>query len=281
MKRISYFTLLPFLFLNCALSGNKKFSNDAFVKIWTPELALLTKAPCESSPHLEDDLLGTYRNELLTIQQNWQQVPKSGNTKKELRKKENQFYFNHLHTLNSNALLELKKSYFSRSYRDQAQNILKKVSEDFTSSSRYIHDYQSGDQIGFCFGRALLIHYALLKSGIPQDDIRKIFAIGDLLVGGQNWEYHVAVMVKDSDLGFIVIDPLQPALTGYEDWVKEVEAHSIKTPYSRIRFYITDPRKFLPNSSIYSLAALSEPILKDYFWELGTSIRNWSAEEIE
>lgn len=280
MKRISYFTLLPLLFLNCALSGNKKFSNDAFAHIWTPELALLTVAPSEQLPHLDDDLLKKYNDELASIRQSWQQSPQSGKSNQELRKEENQFYFGQIHAHNSQSFLDLVKArshQVTPSYRDHAEHILKKVSDDFTSSGRYIHAYQSGDQIGFCFGRALMIHHALLKSGVPQDDIRKIFAIGNLLVGGQIWEYHVAVLIKDPELGFIVIDPLQPTLTGYEDWAKNVESHSIKAPYSRIRFYICDPRKFLPGSGAYTLAALSEPILKDYFWELGTSIRTLSA----
>jgi hypothetical protein len=126
-------------------------------------------------------------------------------------------------------------------------------------------DFDRGSEIGFCFGRALLAHYELLKRGVPQEAIVKLFVLGDLKVGHSLWKFHVAVGVRDPEKGLWVIDPLQPSLSSLVDWVQQMEKLDLKSPNPSSRFFVTDARKFLPAGGAYQVKQLLEPPLKPYF----------------
>ena len=87
------------------------------------------------------------------------------------------------------------------------------------------------------------------------------------------WNFHVAVAIRNPKDGLIVLDPLQDSPLSYQEWAKKTERMDIKFPNSRVRFYITDPRKFLPAFDQYNVEQLHEPQLKQLFDELLISLK--------
>jgi len=148
--------------------------------------------------------------------------------------------------------------------------VLREFDSNPVLSLANIHRFENGEQIGFCFGRALALHYLLLKAGVSSCDIYKIFAIGNLMFNYQIWHFHVAVLIRDAANGFVVVDPSFGQPLSVDDWMKSVEKHDIKYPRSQTRFYVTDPRKLVPSAGVYDAQTLGGPILREYFTFLGS-----------
>lgn len=210
------------------------------------------------SQHLSDDLFALNQRELADVEQ------------QDNRELKNKFFFDRMKELNRAAQRGLPARN-SPDYKDLAMNVLKQTRHHFVASPSRVTDFEDGDQIGFCFARALLIHYLLLKGDVPQCDIHKIFAIGELMVDHRIWKFHVAVMLHDKGQP-LVIDPLFEQPVPLEEWIAAVENLDIKFPYPRVRFYITDPRKFLPASGAYALEDLMNPHLRAYFEALSAHL---------
>ncbi len=281
MNRVLCFSsILWILLLSCSLKNTKDDDND-FDALWRPIIQRLNENPKNQSSLLlspATDLLEQNRLELAEINAEWLLSHRRDLDKNELRKKENKFFFDHVYALNEKLTLTLEERAKSepehKNYRALAEKILLSIESNPVSSSAGTYAFEMGEQIGFCFGRALLAHYLLLKSGVPEDDILKIFSIGELKVHRQFWNYHIAIMVRDSEEGFIVVDPLQSQIIGYHEWIANNHRYAVKYPMSRVRFYVSDPRKFMPTAGSYSLEAISHPALKEYFFKLGLEIKN-------
>lgn len=150
-----------------------------------------------------------------------------------------------------------------------AEAVLNTIATHPVTSPSNAHQYDKGEQIGFCFGRALAVHYLLLKAGVSPCDIFKIFAMGALMVHHQIWHFHVAVVVRDAEHGLFVVDPSFAQVLSITVWMKEVERYDMKYPHPTTKFYMTDPRKFLPSPGPYDAAIMGGPLLCDYFTLLG------------
>mgnify|MGYP001552327170 CR=1 FL=1 len=153
-----------------------------------------------------------------------------------------------------------------------AASVWEKVRENPVARLDNVRSYPQGNQVGYCFGRAMLVHLRLLQAGVPQKDIAKIFTLGDLLVGQELWRFHVAVMVRDPRFGFVVVDPLQNKVLAIGKWLDVNRDYGVKRPYSRVRFFVTDPRKFVPGLGRYDLEQLQNPALKPYFEDLAKTL---------
>jgi hypothetical protein len=281
MNRVLYSSLVLLLLLLACSWKNTKISSDNFGELWGEIIAKLNKNSGQklgNLSHLTTDLLLLNEQELSQINSLWLNSAHEGLNKEELRKKENKFFYDHIEKLNNQVILQLeeigKQNKSTKNYRDLADRISVAIEKNPIISSENARTFEHGDEIGFCFGRALLAHYLLLKNGVPESDILKIFTIGQLKVGYQYWHFHVAVMVKDPLSGFIVLDPLQEKTLDYKDWIAANHRYSVKYPLSRVRFYVTDPRKFMPANGMYAVEDLSHPVLKEYFFKLGFEIKN-------
>lgn len=270
-------TMVSLWLLGCAGIVQKKSSGEDFARMWSPIISYLNQEPGAQNEIIgypSEDLMLKNEAEIKSIEDSWRKLSRKDPVN-ELKQK-NQFFHHEVSTLNQATLEPItRKNHQSepplKDYQAIAKEILKAIESSTVASSKNVHVYDQGDQIGFCFGRALLVHYLLLKAGVPQKDMFKIFALGDLLVGGQFWRFHVAVVVR-GHAGFMVVDPLAGVPMVVSDWVAEVSRLEVKSPLHRARFYVTDPRKFLPASGIYQLSSLLEPELKLYFQNLGAEI---------
>ncbi|MDQ3233836.1 MAG: hypothetical protein M3Q07_18620 [Pseudobdellovibrionaceae bacterium] len=228
------------------------------------------------SQALDADLSKIHQAEMKTITRDWQPqeaaLKAQGLDMKQIRTRRLQFFQDRLQGMNQATLAFLatdtKPGTITAS---TAASILRAARQHHVASPDRTRDYQRSDEIGFCFGRALLVHYFLLKAGVPQHHMAKIFTIGDLKVGATFWQFHVAVLLK-TQAGYVIMDPLHPAPLPVQEWLRINENYSLKAPWLDVRFYITDPRKFLPASGKYEAAKMKNPIYQDYFRRLMLSL---------
>lgn len=261
MKIASCIWVISLIWLmNCVASN--KISDDLFILLWSPIIAELNESSANMpfGAEIKTNLLEKHAEELKIIKNQWESLDKNNLEK-------NKFFNAKIEELNDRDFSQLLTDNTPKDYWRLAQKILNIIHTNQTASLNNINSYEEGTQIGFCFGRALLVHYLLIKAGVPQEDILKTFMFGKIKVGHQFWHFHVTVMVKDKD-DFIVIDPLAKEPMKLRNWMAENRRYEIKYPWPRLRFYFTDPRKFLPASAFYNLDDLSNPALKNYFQDL-------------
>jgi hypothetical protein len=257
---------------NCA-GINRKNNADKSIKAWQAVIEVLNQT--DSDPILLDaDLTKLYSDEQNSIAFLWSQHHHVSTSR-------NHFFHDHIRTANEQAFAGLnEQTGYTKNNLPLAADIIALVEAHDVASSTRVREYQDGEQIGFCFARAMLVHYLLLKVGIAPSDIKKIFALGEFFIGGQFWNFHVAIMVRSMQ-GFIVVDPLYGEPAMLDDWQRNVAMVDVKQSLSRARFYVTDPRKFMPTTGAYTIELISPPELWPYFYDLGPSMASMKVKSRE
>ncbi len=156
--------------------------------------------------------------------------------------------------------------------KQQAERLLSLVRNHPVVGPQAVDKYDSWDRnIGYCFGRAAFIHWELLRRGVAPEAIGKLFLVGNLKVDmktGSFWEFHVATIVRDTDQGWWVIDPLVDKVLPILDWMNEMKPWAMDSKYPQIRFYFSDAIKMLPIPGAYSEKLLFFSAYKGYFKDL-------------
>ena len=153
-----------------------------------------------------------------------------------------------------------------------AQNIYQELSTNKVTTVNNVQKYETGDNIGFCFGRALMVHSRLLNRGVKQENIRKIFALGKLTYRQLYWDFHMATMVRGNGNSWVVIDNLFEKPLSHGEWMKRVREMDLGRDLGRTRFYVTDARKFQPAYGAYTVEHFGLPGLKGFFTDLFNSL---------
>ena len=214
---------------------------------------------------LEANLLTTQKDDLRGIGEDWakQNIDKNS---KSYNEKKNIFYMNAVDQKNKNDFVSLQNAAVSTSAEiDEA--LMQEILND-ASAYTFLKTPSSAASvaelaIGFCFYKALMVHYFLLQRGVAPKHIKKLFAVGPLVYGPLVWKFHVAVAVQAKGKTW-VIDPLVKKLTTVDEWQKELQKYSAEMPYPRLRFYVTQPQKFLPNSKEYTWELIDHPKTQKY-----------------
>lgn len=131
---------------------------------------------------------------------------------------------------------------------------------------------QTGVSIGYCFGRAYYFHRALMTLGVSDDAIMKAWVVGKI---GENWQFHVATMVRGEDGDWWVMDTVSGS------WARGVRVRDWylawkKKSSAATRIYFTRPEKFTPALGAYNLVQLGYGLdrekdwYKNYFIDLDT-----------
>ncbi len=222
----------------------------------------LEQPPSNSS--VSKDLLKLYKGELKLIQDAWvaQKIEKD----REYNKKKNTFYMNAIDQKNNESFVEVQKTAtVSSATIDEA--FMQSILDDATAYSFIDRTQPTTTEaeiaIGFCFYKALMVHYFLLQRGVAPKNIRKVFAVGPLVYQPLVWKFHVAVAVQANGKVW-VIDPLVKRLASLEEWKTALQNFSAEKPFPRLRFFVTEPQKFLPNSNEYSLELIEHKKTKKY-----------------
>lgn len=148
-----------------------------------------------------------------------------------------------------------------------AKNILAKLLSPPISQLDITHQSYK-QRIGFCFGRALTAHWLLIKAGVKQHNMAKIFALGPIIFKSTVWEYHMATMFRAENGSWWILDPLYHTPLQVRVWMDKVEKLSSKKKNPRMAFYVTDPRKFRPDTVFYREKDFQDPLMAPYFAEL-------------
>lgn len=221
----------------------------------------------DASPQasVQQDLFKTYKDELSAINTEWTKLARDKNSKSYNQEK-NTFYMESIQKKSQSDFTALQKA--SQTSTSEVSNTLLQSVLEEASDYSFINlgnpsTTAAEIAIGFCFYKALMVHYFLRQKGVSQKDIKKVFAVGPLIYPPLVWKFHVAVAVQSK--GHVwVIDPLVKKVSTLEDWKKELQKFSAENPYPRLRFYVTDPQKFLPNSKEYSYDLISHTKTKKY-----------------
>lgn len=82
--------------------------------------------------------------------------------------------------------------------------------------------------VGYCFGRAVVVHTEGILRGVDPASMKKIWAVGDL----GHWGHHVSTIVRGKDQKWYAIDNVTGVVT-VEDWISGISSmkkHGAKTP---------------------------------------------------
>jgi hypothetical protein len=257
------------------------FASESFARSsWPTVLKLLNQEPSKPykdfSSTSDKDFLGLYKSELSAISSSWAELPESKKDGKstETKRLTNEYFHKRIGSLNAALFAGLDPNLaVGKDFSKLADDVLTQVQKNPVANLEATQNYDPSGQVGFCFGRALLVHHQLLKAGVKQEDIAKIFAAGQLRVAQRIWNFHVAVMVRDAKHGFLVIDPLYEKPLSLKAWTELTEGYDIKGTLSRARFYISDPRRFLPSGELYAVDQFENKYLKSYFDQLVLSMK--------
>lgn len=113
----------------------------------------------------------------------------------------------------------------------------------------YVYKYDPTEALGFCFGRSMAAHLIALKMGLSENNIKKLFVIGDLRSGlNPEWRFHVTTLVKGDDNDWYAIDPVMYRPLRMDGWLRNLQR--IWDRNKKATFYITPPDAIMPDLSI-------------------------------
>ena len=140
-----------------------------------------------------------------------------------------------------------------------------------------VKKYDPEGNIGFCFGRALVMQIEALKHGVAKEAVRKIWAVGSMKYKDIYWQHHVATMVRGTDRAWYVLDPEYDKPLVLEKWVKTVKEMDSD---GRLQFFASDGKRWGPaDSSAPYPSTLKSDFFNGYFEDLMVESRR-EAEEI-
>jgi hypothetical protein len=120
-------------------------------------------------------------------------------------------------------------------------------------------------EIGYCFGRAAYVHQMLLKLGLQNESIRKVWILGPTRVAGSTmqWQFHVATAAFTAEKGWVTIDSDEVAIETIQDWYKSQLSASVD---NRARIYVTSPDKFSVDLGRYDRVQMGLDVEKEDDW---------------
>ncbi|RZA08671.1 MAG: hypothetical protein EOP11_04185 [Proteobacteria bacterium] len=96
---------------------------------------------------------------------------------------------------------------------------------------------------GFCFGRAQNIYHQALNFGVAKENVKKIWAVGQMKYDNIFWQHHVAGMVRGTDGKWYVLDPEYDRVLELRQWMNRVKKMDTK---GSLLFLASDGKRFDP-----------------------------------
>ena len=145
------------------------------------------------------------------------------------------------------------------------QSVYRELVEHPVAKEQNVSPFDPNGDLGYCFGRALLVHSLLRKKKIPQRDIAKLFIVGKLTYRHLMWDFHVTTLVRGQDKGWWAIDSLYEKPLPATEWMKRAENLATNQKRPEVLFALTDPRKFQAGHGSYRAEHLRNPSIYSYF----------------
>ena len=265
MRQLLSFSFV-LIFSTLALANTQGVSCQSLLSGGAPSQTSEPKLPIYS--RLPVNLRDLYNNEIKSI------------SKKEINRRNQRvqdLFENFVPPKNGKRAKELSHAQFVEVYA--------MLEREFTGQNMDQYD-QAHCKIGYCFGRAYLAHMILLKMGLQQDSIRKVWAVGKMNSGTDHimWDFHVATTAYVKDYGWMVLDTNFNQPLPLRDWFNKNLSESVD---GNVRLYVTDAKKFAITVGQYSSSELGFKLPRDADWYKGyfvdntKTIRNTPIEKIE
>ena len=149
-----------------------------------------------------------------------------------------------------------------------ADKIFRALTENPIAGNNPIHFYGESTDAGFCFGRALFVEKMLHNLNVKQEQIYKVFVIGDLFDGHILWNYHVATMYINAAGKKLMIDSLFDKVYDLESWFKKINKFAINQKSPVFRIYFAGAHKFQARPGEFAKEDLFNPLYDNYFFDL-------------
>lgn len=159
---------------------------------------------------------------------------------------------------NNNLLKILKKNPDFKNSEQNSTSLTKKQSNELYQAMKKSNVYENefcydraDVNVGYCFGRAVVVHTEAILRGVDPGSVKKIWVVGDL----GHWGHHVATMVRGKGEKWYVIDKVTDVVTA-EDWIAALatmKKRGAKTPM----FFVTQAERVGPyNAQTYNMTDL-------------------------
>jgi hypothetical protein len=125
---------------------------------------------------------------------------------------------------------------------------------------------------GFCFGRADLVFWELLKLEVPKSSILKLFQIGSINgdpTMGRAWSNHIVTIVRAKTGGWYAIDPFYNEIMTPAQWYQK---NVNFTSNGRTMLYIGSPHRMYAQGGENTIEAI---------WDLDYPLSRSSAKDSE
>ncbi len=137
--------------------------------------------------------------------------------------------------------------------------------------------------MGVCFARSYYTHMRLLQMGVKKEQILKVWAVGPHSTGdGENWMYHVAILVPIKGFGWRIIDASVPErIYSLSLWYSKF--NSVSDGHS-LKLFITKAAKLGPVTGKYDRKQMGldldedKDIYKGYFKQLNELIAEFNKD---
>ena len=158
----------------------------------------------------------------------------------------------------------------------EIKRLYRKVAKHPVGDYEKVEKYDPEDRFGFCFGRAMIAHMEAINTRLAKENIRKIWAVGNMKWDGASWDYHVATMVRAKKGKWYVIDPILDVPVSLKTWMSEIKDMDSD---DRLQFYVTNANRWGPTRDLRSrhkAAARKEMVSLPFELGVAPSQRNQS-----
>jgi hypothetical protein len=168
--------------------------------------------------------------------------------------------------------------------RGRMSGLTKEQLEDLyrISSTHPVADYKKVKRwdpegnFGFCFGRAQNVYQQALKYGVAKENVKKIWAVGQMEYKHIFWQHHVAGMVRGVDGKWYVLDPEYDRVLELRQWMNTVKKMDTK---GSLLFFASDGKRFAPfNEEPIKPWDVSRDAYNGYFADYMAESRREAAE---
>ncbi len=148
-----------------------------------------------------------------------------------------------------------------------AQHIYKQLNHyPFFNISNLIH-YDPRSHYGFCYLRAMAIHYESVMMGILDQSVVKIWAVGDLEDG---WNHHVGSAIKGTKQGqWHVFDFSASQVLSPHDWYMFIKRKFGNQGHNKVALFVTPGLRLLNDPPVfYSPKLFQKPLFRKFFGDM-------------
>lgn len=127
--------------------------------------------------------------------------------------------------------------------KEQLEDLYRITSTHPVADYKKVKKWDPEGNFGFCFGRAENVYEQALKYGVAKENVKKIWAVGQMEYKHIFWQHHVAGMVRGTDGKWYVLDPEYDRVLELRKWMNTVKKMDTK---GSLLFFASEGKRFAP-----------------------------------